>query len=714
MRKLFILSILYLPISLFALDISIISNKLEEESSTVKLAIEDASGLLSKAFSTNVTIGNADADVLLILPEKIKDKSEFSPVVSGSKYIYYPNIEFQWTSSKDGKQIILKLETSTYQGIANGIYALLQEGLKFQFYHPKEMIVPEYSSWPLVPDFSLIAEPRFNVRGFHLHTMHPLELTEALLDQSHRNALEDIKEYINWLARNGQNYFEFNLLETINRKKWTDHARQMVDYCHDRGIIAGIDISLHMIQQKAFMLYRNPPASFRKKEKQIENNLEWLFQADWDVVNMEFSTTEFTQGNLKEKEELRAFITELITQKYNAKLVGREHVVKKSEMVDSKNSNEESEYRSKLDSLRGILIHTVMFYSLTDEDAPVYGNDNLKHMYALMLKEMQERETWYYPETAYWITFDNSVPMFLMPYLNARLSDIMLCDSLGITGHITFSSGWEWGYWLFDWSITRWSWKYKTSGGENWEKPSPTEFLNTIFPQESIQRYFKEHLELQQSYLKDKGLMNYMTAMTITDEMPGPVNLELHPRPGWSYKFIRDKATKEILDSIEYTYIPMLSGFYDRTKALNSLAEKNIDTDKLNKQKNLIFQELHDGLAITGLRAWHRKHTLQYLIEYRKNKIAKKKFKRGDNILNEAEKIRLDALKIVRKREANYRYNLKMLNSKRKGHTAYHFGYLYPVRDLHFWYREEKQAKTGKYRAFYRSIWNVPRIIGLW
>lgn len=713
MRRFFLCFTILISLQAFSFEISIINEKAFNESEIVRLALEDVKQLLKEATGEAVNFENQDAEVLIYLPKNIEDKSFIEPVVKGSKNLSYPESAYEWVSTfKDGK-FHLHLKAKTYQAIANGMYGLLQEALGFQFYHPRETIVPKLKSWPLEEDFKLIAEDRFNVRGFHLHTMHPLELTEALLDHNFPNGIAQVKEYIDWLARNGQNYLDFNLLETIDEKKWIEHAKQIVDYCHDRGVIAGIDISLHMIQQKAFMLYKSPPASFRSKRKQVEKSLEWLFLADWDVVNMEFSTTEFSQGNLKEKEELRAFITELITEKYHAKLVGREHVVKPEEMVDGTDAEAWEQFRSPKDSLRGLLVHTVMFYSLKDEVAKVYGNENLQHMFDILLKEMKHRETWYYPETAYWITFDNSVPMFLMPYLNARLEDIMLCDSINVPGHITFSSGWEWGYWLFDWSIARWSWKYAYTEGV-WEKPTATQFLNDIFPEEDIQEYFSNHLNLQQRYLKDQELMQYMTAMTVTDEMIGPVNLELHPRPDWSYKSIRNKVSGNVLDTIEDKWIPMLNAFYDRSKAMNDMMAKNESLNKLSDQQSHIFNELNDGLKITADRAWHRSHTLRYLIGYRRSKINGDPFKNGGKLLGKAESIRIQAIDIVRQREQNYRYDLILLNSKRKGHTAYHFGYLYPVRDLHFWHREEMQAKTGKYGAFYRIIWNVPRIIGLW
>ena len=45
--------------------------------------------------------------------------------------------------------------------------------------------------------------------------------------------------------------------------------------------------------------------------------------------------------------------------------------------------------------------------------------------------------------------------MFLLPYLSARLDDINYCETQQIPGHLTFSSGWEWGYWQNDYATLR-------------------------------------------------------------------------------------------------------------------------------------------------------------------------------------------------------------------------------------------------------------------
>jgi hypothetical protein len=71
------------------------------------------------------------------------------------------------------------------------------------------------------------------------------------------------------------------------------------------------------------------------------------------------------------------------------------------------------------------------------------------------------------------------------------------------------------------------------------------------------------------------------------------------------------------------------------------------------------------------------------------------------------------AQSIVSNREKFYRYPVDLIARKRWDHTAYHFGYLYPVSNLHFWNREEQQAIRNKYKYSFMNIWSVARIIGL-
>ncbi|HLP52028.1 MAG TPA: hypothetical protein VK154_14165 [Chitinophagales bacterium] len=677
-----------------------------------KQAIDDVTKLLSEACKCTVQVNLKDADVVLNLPN-VDPAVKAQPIrfETGKPYpvLHYPETDYRWTSKRSGTSMSMTLETKTNEGISAGLYGLLQEKLGFMFYHPRANITPQITTWPLGDNINWEVKARFHKRGFHIHAQHPLEITEQLMDEDYPNAMHDIKEYLDWLARNGQNYFEFNLLENINRKKWPAFAKEMVDYGHSRGILMGIDLSMHMIQQKTFQLYRGGGS----KKKQIEKNTAMLNSAGWDAWNLEFSKTEFSSGNVKKKTELQLLVTDLLTNKYHVKLMGRKHVVQaKAELGGEKKKKQEvyemTPAEKELDKNRAINIHTVMWYTIAEKQAPVYRNENLRHMLDLLLVEQQKRETWYYPESAYWITFDNSVPMALLPYLKARLDDILLMDSLGITGHLTFSSGWEWGYWLTDWSIARWSWKQNENG--NAVANYPEQYANAIFTDRPTQILFKQAEDLQQKYIKDDNLIQYMAPSTVTDEFPEPYRVQFQPRPRWTYKYIRNKASAEVLDSIRREAIEPMLQFYDATNKLV------MDYNMTKAAGDSLNAEVRDGIEITGLRAKHRVATLNYLLAMRQSKLngtgAGEAKKQNQKYLDEAKAIRLQGVEIVKRREATYRYPVENIGRRHKSHTAYAFGYLFPASELHFWNREELQARNNKWSPFYKNIYNLLKIIG--
>jgi hypothetical protein len=601
--------------------------------------------------------------------------------------------QFSIQSTKQNNIITIVIMSTSEKGLSNGIYYFLQNKLGFQFYHPKETSIPDLSNYVL-DTFTETITPRFDKIGFHIHAMHPLEITEALLNENTPNGAEEIKAYIDWLSRNGQNYFEFNLLRSIKLKTWIPYIKPIVDYAHERGIICGADMSFHMIQQRAFQLYKNFPASFRKKDKQILDNITQLMQVNWDVWNVEFATTEFTHKNQDKLHEQQKFLYDNLS-KYNVKLTSRKHVVKDENLIS--NAKSVKTKRTDMDSAYALLVHTVMFYGLQDSSTPVYRNKDFSHLRYLLIESKEYRDTWYFPESAYWITFDNSVPMFLMPYLDARMKDILYCDSLGIDGHLTFSSGWEWNYWLIDWSIARWCWK-------DTKKTEPLQFLKEVVKDTSFIDFVTKANDLQTNFIKDKQLIKVLTAQTITDEIGGKLNLEFHPRPEYSYKYIMNKATKEELDFIQKKYVIVLDSFVQAYNTLKAAYKFS--------PKNKLEIELLLSLDITALRAEHRKNTLSYLLAYRLNKINKTKTP-VQQYLDAAKTVRENALTLVKQQEQNYRYPVSSLAAEKKSKTVYNFGYLYPVSNLHFWEREEFQAKNNKWKFYYQNIWDVLKIIGV-
>jgi len=77
--------------------------------------------------------------------------------------------------------------------------------------------------------------PLFDKKGFHIHTLHPTELAEQLNNPEMPSSLSDVKEYIDWLARNQQNIFQFYLLRDVDRARWIEQSKEIIAYAHNEG-----------------------------------------------------------------------------------------------------------------------------------------------------------------------------------------------------------------------------------------------------------------------------------------------------------------------------------------------------------------------------------------------------------------------------------------------------------------------------------------------
>lgn len=591
-------------------------------------------------------------------------------------------IKLNFTNKK--LSILAKDEKSA----SDGIYYFLQDKLNILFYHPKETSFNNINL--VINDFNETISPKFKMRGYHLHTTHPIELSDYILDESYgEEGIKEIKTYVDWLARNGQNYFEFVLLESVKLKKWIPYFKQIEEYGHERGIILGLNVTLNHIQQKVFTLYKKWPNSWKSKKSQVLKNIELINQIKWDYWIIDFKTHEFSSDNSDKITRYKKLIFEELTKR-GVKFADKYHVVNKPDPLENPTDTNLLSFISQTTGL----IHTVFFYSLVDKKAPVYQVENFKHLTSKLLNSKKYRETWYYPESAYWVTFDNSVPLMLTPYLNARIDDINFVDSIGVSGHSTFSSGWEWGYWLFDWSIANWTWNKKTVN-------TPYELLEKVTANKKLTKQFTKLSDLQNTYIKDSNLIQYMDAQAATDELPTWIfNKEFHPRPKYSYKYIRNKANQAELEEVKQD-VQLIDRYISKSNdILASIDTSNID---------ITSKELLLGYKITVLRAEHKKHTLNYIIA----KNQKKSKQELEKLLNQAVSVREQAQKIVDEQENIYRYPYDIIGTKRKNKTAYRYGYLYTVSDLYFWEREELQAKKNKYSAWYKKINSFLRISGV-
>lgn len=666
------------------------------EDPTVRSAVHDALALLKQGFpSARVSLNDRRAAIRLVLPEPV-------PTPPGTT-LNSKDQAYCWTSRAVGGAIVLSLSATSSEGIRNGLYGLLQERLGYRFIHPRQTIVPRHGTWPLPRRFHWRAIPRFANRGFHLHTLHPIELTSQIHEPDHPGAQADLRQYVDWLARNGQNTVQFFLLRGIDRERWPLHARELVKYAHQRGVRVGVEISLSMLQQQAFQAVKLLRPFHRR---QIDRSLEWLFQVPWDFVTLESATGEHLPRLDRLTPSLRNHVAERVTRRYGARFFHATHVIRPG----GREANGKPPTVNDLPPSAGILVHTVMCYSASEPKAPVYGNCSQRFMLTLAGREALRRETWYWPESSYWVAFDNSVPQFILSYLTARHQDITTMERLGVDGHLTFTSGWEWGYWLVDWSIARWSWRHVTGGRE--EPTAPLSVLGSLFPGQRSRQLWNEALSLQEHYLKGRELLRYTAALAPFSEMPWPFNKPFQPEPPFRYNWLLNSADDTEARAVIRGPVADLEEFSTKMERLAAdigRESERQDSDELTR----IGRELERSLRVTALRAKHRALTIRAIFAQRKLSKAARPGNAATLHLSEAARVRQRTLAMVKEQEAGYRYPTADLARRRPDLTAYGFGYLYPVSELHFWRREEEQARQGRYDARFMNLWDFRRTLGL-
>ena len=672
-------------------------------------AIADTEALLRQAMpAADIGINTAGAAVVIILPDMPSTPHRPHPVgpLSGTRRLTTPDRSYRWQSCREAGRTVLRLRAGSPDAVACGLYGLLQGKLGFHFHHPRESIIPAYRTWPLPGRFIFSGRPRFEKTGFHLHTMHPVELAEQLLNPDYPHAFEDVAQYIDWLARNGQNAMQFVLLRDIDRDRWPRHADRIVEYAHRRGVLCGVQISLSMLQQQAFQTITllRPYPGYRH---QVDNTLTWLFQVPWDVVTLEPTMGEHLPFLNRLVPGIQTHLEQQVANRYHTLLLLGTHVIGGAEAP-----------RNPQCASSGILVHSVMCYSVSEKCAPVYGNPDQCFMLDTARKEQPCRETWYWPESSYWVGFDTPIPLLLLPYLDARHDDLDTMAAVGVNGHLTFTSGWEWGYWLIDWSIARWSWEYRD--GQNVRQSSSMTPLQELLPDPHLHPLWREALRLQNLYLKERGLMRFMAAATPFAELPHPFDKPFQPSPDFHYsRLLRSATAEEIRMSLSMP-ITGLEEYADKMGALSErmktvLTRKKTDGHPENRTQLTLARELTRSLAVGALRARHRALTLRALI-------ARVDVRTGSGSdtditstawLAAARLARFKALDLVKCQEAGYRYPVSHIARRYNSVTAYPFGYLYPAGRLFFWEREEEQVEHGRFDPLFMNLWDVSRTLGI-
>ncbi|MBZ0271465.1 hypothetical protein K8I61_05475 [bacterium] len=575
------------------------------------------------------------------------------------------------------------------RGAMYGAYRAL-EAMGFRFFHPEQTYAPTLDGVRIDADFEIADAPAYARRGFHIHTMHPIEMTEILMrDRADYRAYAN--RMIDWLARNGQNYFQFELLRTANYDGLVDHLGAIVDYAHARGVDAGVTVTWVFLQQKAWRLV--PSVACVCKEE-MEGAIDYLMQVPWDHINLELGSSEFTPVS----DELQVTWMNNTVAHLSDRWPGTEASVK----IHVSTGQESETYGGNFnfiprfaDTRMGVYPHTVMYYGFVGP-APAYENEDFSEMLAFTLEMAGERKTYYYPETAYWVSFDIDVPTFLPIYLLNRWRDADLLADKGLAGHVDFTSGHEWGYWLNDWALSRYLW----SPEAGWE--AAVETMADVFGDaaDDVAAAVVDLTEAQEEFLVHRVLASYLAGSEAWDELGYLVGAETHPKPVTIREIYKMNAGD--LDAFEAGVLADLS---EMGASFESIYERlqNVSPN-IPQAAHAWYDELRDGFRVTALRARHAYELYAGVIEQRRAELGDDAAQaRANEHFANAVFVREEAMIVIRGRELAYRYPFELSSGFERSLTSYDYKYLWPVSTGFYWMRYEAQAIEKKTSPFFMN-----------
>lgn len=628
-------------------------------------------------------------------------------------------------------------------GALHGAYALLEE-LGFGFLHPLAPVVPKPLRVP--SSIERTEAPRWDVREIHLHTQHPLELTELLqgfgkdgpLDSAGFEAmLAEWDRFLEWCVANGENGVEWFLLWAESFKDFADsdlrigRLAELVRHAHAFGIAAGIDAPIAFAQQHSFRLLRKQ-GELADELAEIRSRLDWLARADWDFYGIESGTSEFTAPAADRMLAWMNEVTRHLDEAHDHKKAFIKVHCSTGQVADGYPDPVTGQpinfnmLPHHADKRLGVLPHTVQHYSLTDP-APTYGNKDFGYIRDFLWQEAGTRPTVYYPETAYWVSFDVDVPLFLPVYADRRLYDLRVLAKDEETKHkkmdgqLVFSSGWEWGYWLNDVIAARAAWN-PTPGGKGLEA-SQRDALSAALS--SALSPFGSAKKDVVTWIAD--VASAEQALLIEGKVNGSAPSKIDMRNGQAY--LQGWETWDDVSKLGSGVIPLKMtqpdklGLVDMRNPLHGGPGYSAEVEPLLAEMESrftalaargdelraripdnardLFDDLADAMRMTALRAKQVHGLYDYVDGYFDTSMAKRRERLG------ASRTALDdAARIVAEREKRYRVPVSRIAAWRDNPTAYEYGYLWTVHSLFFWWRDEGKAVDVPLSPCYLNIIN--------
>lgn len=636
---------------------------------------------------------------------------------------------------------------STNLGLLFGIYAVLED-MGFRFLHPLRPSIPQEVRTPRATA-PRVESPRWPTRGIHLHTMHPLELTHLLNgwgpagpeDAAGWEAmLPDWDTFLEWMLANRQNMVQWILLDDTS---WEGFARsptrlarlkRLVDRGRDLGLTMGVDVPLALAQQNGFRLIRKA-GTLEEEQAELIANIDWLMGAGFQLLSTELGFSEFHSPDDRRMVAWLDTMTDHLAKNHQAEATVKIHVSVGEESKHYKDPDTGGKMNINFiphfaDPRLGVLVHTVQFYGL-DDPAPTYGRDDFSETRRFLSLAAGSRPTYWYPETAYWVSFDIDVPLFLPVYAARRFHDLRLIAAdeeagrLGrganqgarMQGPINFSSGWEWGYWLNDVLAARAAWDPRMDIADEQDafRASLEHVLDVTGPAaapladlltrtgETQRRLLIEGVqqdgarEVGQSYFQ--GVETWDDVADLLDRIPFVRSIRTQPdRLG-----LLDVKGRSGSRRYEATVRPLLSEMKTQFEALST--EMTSLVGSAAEPGRALVAEMSDAARMNALRARQMLGLYDRASRMKADDAAWKAER-----LKDAQGALDEATTIVTRREAAYRVDAERIAGWGKNPTSYNFGYLWTVRSLLFWWRDEAKVTLEPRSACFLNYQNPAEI----
>jgi hypothetical protein len=566
--------------------------------------------------------------------------------------------------------------------LAYGAYALLEE-LGVRFFHPKQELVPRLGGPRLPAKLAVARAPAMASRGIQFHTLHPIEYLAVFNEPSAQN-LADAKKVVDWLVKTGQNYVQWALLGSVDFDTWRPHAQAIIDYAHQRGVKVGAVVQVWggAALQNNYVLVSDETSW----KAEMDAALVQLLSLGWDTV--ELALGEFVAaGPQAVIDWLNEAVAYIAARAPTVEVNVQNHVGNYPQLWVQYMGQTVFYYHLPqfADARLGQTVHTLFFFDVY-RDWATYAHPNFHLQHDYMMQELPKRRVKYFPESAYWISADIDVPLFLPEYLQGRWNDIHgLVAETGekglppLEGHVMFNSGHEWNYWLTDYLTAKML----------WQPGAPLSAFVADYASafgtcaDDVASAMTSLVAMQSKYLFDDRLVAYVQGENVTVDLGYLTGLETHPkRVAFEDVLAMNAAARATftasvvvnLEAMATEMLPIEKTLGQRCPGSDAGIEPWCD-------------ELWDGVAIVRNRAQHAAHLYRSILAKADGKDPEADYKAATALTAEAQTI-------VARREPHYRFPVDRLTGLYENPTVYGFGYLRPAHTQCYWTRREQQVRA--------------------